>query len=82
MKNLKINTVNLITLVIAIAALAVSALSFSLSMSAIDAHNKQAREDGEQIFKLTTQNAEQDYCINNSVKPCTQELINQHAIKQ
>jgi hypothetical protein len=41
--------------------------------------NVQNDRDAEQLYKLGFKSAQQQYCIENTVKPCTQDAINAHA---
>lgn len=40
--------------------------------------NEQNEINAEQFYKIGIQSAQQQYCIENAVKPCTQDAINAH----
>lgn len=40
--------------------------------------NEQNEVNAEQFYKIGIQSAQQQYCIENTVKPCTQDTINAH----
>jgi hypothetical protein len=41
--------------------------------------NEQNKITAEQFFKTGVQDVQQQYCIDNGVKPCNQDTINAHA---
>jgi hypothetical protein len=81
-KQHKILSKSNLTISLSVIALIVGFVTLYLTMTVWDNLIKSNESTSEQVFRLTIRNAQQDYCIDYSIKPCTADAIVKDSEKQ